>query len=364
MPEPVLRIEKVSKRHGGQMAVDAVSLDLARGEFFALLGPSGCGKTSLLRLIAGFAAPDEGRILIDGIDMTERPPNRRPVNMMFQSYALFPHMNVERNIGFGLVQDGLPKREIAERVAAMLRLVQLEGFETRRPDQLSGGQKQRVALARALAKQPRLLLLDEPLTALDRRLREETQFELMHLQKTLGLTFLVVTHDQREAMAMAGRIGVMRSGRIEQMGTPEDIYERPVSAYVARFVGEINLLPGKLARAGEAFHSIEIDDGSVEVASKIASIQAHVPGAPVSVAVRPERLILAASHAPGPRNALPGRIEEKAFLGDVTLYRIALASGAVLRAARQNAGLDAPNFEPGDQVQVGFSPQSALVLVR
>jgi putrescine transport system ATP-binding protein len=360
MPEPLLRVEMVTKRHGGQIAVDGVSLDLARGEFFALLGPSGCGKTTLLRLIAGFAVPDEGRILIDGIDMTETPPNRRPVNMMFQSYALFPHMNVAKNIGFGLVQEGLPKREIAKRVGAMLRLVQLEGFETRKPDQLSGGQKQRVALARALAKQPKLLLLDEPLTALDRRLREETQFELMHLQKTLGLTFLVVTHDQREAMAMAGRIGLMRSGRIEQMGSPEEIYERPVSTYVARFVGEINLLPGKVTGSGEVFQSIETDDGSLEV----ASTQPHAPGSPVSIAVRPERLILAASQAPSPSNALPGRIEEKAFLGDVTLFRIALASGQVLRAARQNAGFDAPKFEVGDKVQVGFSPQSALVLAR
>lgn len=357
---PLLRLEGVTKRHAGTTAVDSVSLGLDAGEFFALLGPSGCGKTTLLRLIGGFEVPDAGRIFIDGIDMTEVPPNRRPVNMMFQSYALFPHMNVAQNIGFGLVQDRVPRRQIAEKVAAMLRRVQLEGFEKRRPHQLSGGQKQRVALARALVKEPKLLLLDEPLTALDRRLREETQFELVHLQKALGMTFLVVTHDQREAMAMAGRIGVMREGRIEQIGSPKEIYARPSSSYVARFVGEINLVPGTVVHSGDGVHAIDTAEGVVDVASPTEC----APGSRVSVAIRPERLVVARPDAPAPGNCFFGSIAEKAYLGDVTVYRVALPSGIVLRAARQNVDERETSFEPGDKVKAGFLPQSAMVLGR
>ncbi len=359
---PFVRLAGVTKRHGRLAAVDDLSLTLARGEFFALLGPSGCGKTSLLRLIAGFETPDAGRILIDGVDMTETPPHRRPVNMMFQTYALFPHMNVARNIGFGLVQDGVAQPEIKRRVAEMLRLVQLEGLGERRPDQLSGGQKQRVALARALAKRPKLLLLDEPLAALDRRLREETQFELMHLQKSFGVTFLVVTHDQREAMAMASRIAVMRAGRIEQIGSPAEIYERPNSSYVARFIGEINLLDGEIVAAGQDFVSVSTAVGFVNAACAITL----APGRPVAVAVRPERILVTAldlaQASPSPINALEGKIEEKAYLGDVTLYQIRLAGGLVLRAARQNADPGAHVFEQGDKVLARFAPEAASVL--
>jgi len=335
-----------------------LSLSLARGEFFALLGPSGCGKTSLLRLIAGFETPDEGRIFIEGEDVTEAPPHRRPVNMMFQTYALFPHMSVACNIGFGLVQEGLPTPEIKRRVAEMLRLVQLEGLGERRPDQLSGGQKQRVALARALAKRPKLLLLDEPLAALDRRLREETQFELMHLQRDLGATFLVVTHDQREAMVMASRIAVMRAGRIEQIGAPAEIYDRPASSYVARFVGEINLLEGKVASVGEDRLGVSTAAGAIIIASS-----AREPGRSITVAIRPERILVAPlSQAQAAPNPLAGVIEERAYLGDVTLYRVRLRGGVVLRAARQNAASCSDLFEPGDQVVAGFAPEAAIVL--
>src|ERR1700686_1066840 len=243
---PLLRIEDLSKRFGGSAAVDKLSLDIYQGEFFALLGPSGCGKTTLLRLIAGFERPDSGRIMLDGVDLVSVPPYRRPVNMMFQSYALFPHLNVEANVAFGLKQERLPRREIGQRVADMLAMLKLENFGHRKPHQLSGGQRQRVALARSLVKRPRLLLLDEPLAALDKKLRGETQFELMEIQRRLSLTFVIVTHDQSEAMTVADRIAVMDRGRLMQVAPAAEIYERPRSRWVADFVGDINLFQGRL----------------------------------------------------------------------------------------------------------------------
>ncbi len=356
---PLLRLERVTKRHGGVTALDDVSLTIGRGELFALLGPSGCGKTTLLRLVAGFETPDSGRILIDGEDVTDVLAHRRPVNMMFQSYALFPHMNVERNIAFGLVQDRLSRKEIAARVAEGLRLVQLEGQGVRRPDQLSGGQKQRVALARALVKRPKLLLLDEPLAALDKRLREETGFELVHLQKTLGTTFLVVTHDQKEAMAMARRIGVMRAGRIEQIGSAAEIYEHPASRHVAEFVGEINLFEGKITATSPDRRQVETAVGVIDIAPSAQL----APGAAIIVAVRPERMVLARLEPQMPSTTtFPGTIADKAYLGDVTLYRIALPRGFVLRAAQHNAGPGEKPFEPGEKVVVSFAPESCVVL--
>ena len=247
---PLVRFEGISKRFGPVAAVETLTLDIAQGEFFALLGPSGCGKTTLLRMLAGFETPSEGRILLDGEDIVAVPPHQRPVNMMFQSYALFPHLTVEGNIGFGLRQEDAGKAEIAERVAEMLALVRLQGFGRRRVDQLSGGQRQRVALARALIKRPRVLLLDEPMAALDKKLRAETQFELMELQRKLGTTFVIVTHDQEEAMIVADRMAVMNQGRLAQVAAPSEIYERPNSRWVADFIGEVSLIEGRLAEGG------------------------------------------------------------------------------------------------------------------
>src|SRR3954471_8159377 len=244
--QPLLRIEGVAKTFGTFRAVDGVSLDIKAGEFFALLGPSGCGKTTLLRMLAGFEAPDQGRILLGGKDIAQALPHERPINMMFQNYALFPHLSVRDNIAFGLKRAGMARADIATRVAEMIALVKLDGLERRKPDQLSGGQKQRVALARALARHPKLLLLDEPLAALDKKLREETQAELMALQRQLGLTFVIVTHDQDEAMSMADRIGVMRDGRLQQVATPRQLYEAPASRWIAGFVGDINLIEGEV----------------------------------------------------------------------------------------------------------------------
>src|SRR6202163_4722581 len=243
---PLLRIEAVAKKFGVLRAVDRLSLDIRAGEFFALLGPSGCGKTTLLRMLAGLETPDEGRILLNGRDIAQVLPHRRPVNMMFQNYALFPHLNVRDNIAFGLKRAGMSASDIGTRVAEMVTLVKLEGLEKRKPDQLSGGQKQRVALARSLARRPRVLLLDEPLAALDKKLRESTQLELMELQRRLGMTFVIVTHDQEEAMTVADRIGVMDSGRLEQVATPRELYEAPASRWVAEFVGDINLFEGQI----------------------------------------------------------------------------------------------------------------------
>src|SRR4030088_760168 len=254
---PLLRIDAVAKKFGGFRAVDRLSLDIRAGEFFALLGPSGCGKTTLLRMLAGFETPDAGRILLGGKDIAQGLPHQRPVNMMFQNYALFPHLTVRDNIAFGLKRLGMPRPQIDARVAEMVALVKLEGLEKRKPDQLSGGQKQRVALARSLARRPKVLLLDEPLAALDKKLRESTQLELMELQRRLGMTFVIVTHDQEEAMTVADRIGVMDAGHLEQVATPSAIYEQPDSRWVAGFIGDVNLIEGRVVSSGLGHTVIE-----------------------------------------------------------------------------------------------------------
>ncbi len=352
---PLIALENVTKRYGAVTAVDDVSLEIGAGEFFALLGPSGCGKTSLMRLIAGFETPDAGRILIDGQDMAHMPPHARPVNMMFQSYALFPHMSVARNIGFGLVQAGMPRAMIEARVQELLRLVQLEGLGARRPDQLSGGQKQRVALARALARKPRLVLLDEPLGALDRKLREETQFELMRLQRELGAAFMLVTHDQDEAMVMAQRIGVMQAGRIVQAGTARDIYERPASRFVAGFIGEANIFEGVVERVEAGLCSVRLKSGAlVETSCPCAS------GQSVTIAVRPERMLLELMHDDGAAN-LAGVLLDSAYRGDRQTAQVRLDDGAIVRVAR--SGFEAASSpERGAKVSLSFAPQAAWVL--
>ncbi|MBM6594294.1 ABC transporter ATP-binding protein [Microvirga pudoricolor] len=362
---PLIRVEQVTKRFGDAVAVDHLSVDIHDREFFCLLGPSGCGKTTLMRMIAGFEQPTAGRITLAGRDLAGVPPYRRPVNMMFQSYALFPHMSVEKNIAFGLRQDGLPKDEIAARVSEMLRLVQLESLARRRPDQLSGGQKQRVALARALAKRPKVLLLDEPLGALDKKLREETQFELMDIQHELGMTFIVVTHDQEEAMTMADRIAVMDHGRIVQVATPGEIYEQPKTRFIAEFVGDVNIIEGKVmgqegglwrVATASAEAPFTIDDPD-EVLEK---------GQGVAIAIRPEKMtIRRGAPEPGTMNALTGEVWDIGYLGDWTVYRVKLASGEIMRISRANASRFVENpIDWDEQVTITFAPDAAVILAE
>src|SRR5271154_5566293 len=334
--QPLLRIDAVVKKFGNFRAVDALSLDIHAGEFFALLGPSGCGKTTLLRMLAGFETPDEGRILLDGKDIAQIPPHQRPVNMMFQNYALFPHLSVRDNIAFGLKRAEMSKSDIDARVAEMVALVKLDGLEKRKPDQLSGGQKQRVALARSLARRPQMLLLDEPLAALDKKLRESTQLELMELQRRLGMTFIIVTHDQEEAMTVAGRIGVMDAGRLEQVATPRELYEAPRSRWIAEFVGDINLFEGThdVAEISHLTMAPRLaittrDAGTIYVAEP----REKLTKASLCVAIRPEKVKLSrrapASDDPRALNRLEGVVTDVSYLGGITSYKVRLDGGAV-----------------------------------
>jgi putrescine transport system ATP-binding protein len=362
--QPLLRIEVVSKRFGEFLAVNQLSLEVYQGEFFALLGPSGCGKTTLLRLVAGFEQPSTGRILLDGVDLAPVPPHRRPVNMMFQSYALFPHLTVEGNVAFGLKQEGLPKNEIAARVADVLALVKLESFGRRKPHELSGGQRQRVALARSVVKRPRVLLLDEPMAALDKKLRGETQFELMDLQRRLGLTFIIVTHDQSEAMTVADRIAVMDRGRLIQVAPPAEIYERPNSRWVADFIGSVNLFEGRVGNDEGTIEGTAL--GRLRAAGKINA----EPGATVWVAVRPEKVRLTryevGRHEQAvTENAVAATVVDIGYLGDLSLYRLRTEAGVAVQAAIANTEpLVARGIGWNDKVWLSFAPEAAIVLTR
>ncbi|WP_342734838.1 ABC transporter ATP-binding protein [Bradyrhizobium sp. B117] len=364
--QPLLRIENVAKTFGTFRAVDGVSLDIKAGEFFALLGPSGCGKTTLLRMLAGFESPDEGRILLDGKDIAQALPHERPINMMFQNYALFPHLSVRDNIAFGLKRAGMARAEIATRVAEMVALVKLEGLEKRKPDQLSGGQRQRVALARALARRPQLLLLDEPLAALDKKLRESTQGELMELQRRLGTTFIIVTHDQEEAMTMASRIGVMKSGKLAQVARPRELYEAPRSRWIAEFVGDINLFDGETKlRDGHRLVIGTRDAGPLVVAEP----REPVGAGKFAIAIRPEKVKLS-RRAPVSEagretaiNALDGVIADICYLGGTTTYKVKLDTGGMIEASVANsARLDVDAFSLNQHVVAWFTPDDCVVL--
>ncbi|RFC64417.1 ABC transporter ATP-binding protein [Fulvimarina endophytica] len=361
--KPFIRFEGLTKVFDGTAAIDDLNADIFHREFFALLGASGSGKSTLLRLLAGFEVPTRGRIVLDGEDMTGIPPYRRPVNMMFQSYALFPHMSVAKNIAFGLKQDGMAKSEREDRVADALKLVKLENYGRRKPHQLSGGQQQRVALARSLVKRPKVLLLDEPLGALDKKLREETQFELTDLQYELGMTFIMVTHDQEEAMTMADRIAVMGDGKILQVGTPPEIYEAPRSRFVADFIGTVNIFDGTLvARDGDRL-TIETADGHpIEVDGNEERGGALQIGAKTAYAVRPEKLRISASPLDGP-NVMSGEVWEIAYIGDMTSFHLKLDSERIVRVSMLNSSREsAVQMTWGERAWVSFEPNAGLVL--
>ncbi|NKN34740.1 ABC transporter ATP-binding protein [Agrobacterium sp. a22-2] len=363
---PFIRFENVTKRFGNFTAVANLTLDIYEREFFSLLGPSGCGKTTLMRMLAGFEDPTEGRILLQGKDISGVPPYKRPTNMMFQSYALFPHMTVAKNIAFGLEQDNLQRAEIDARVEEMLKLVKLEDFAKRKPNQLSGGQRQRVALARSLAKKPKVLLLDEPLGALDRKLREETQFELMDIQTKLGLTFLIVTHDQEEAMTVSDRIAVMDKGEIVQVATPAEIYEAPNCRYVADFIGDINIVEGHFEAETPGGHqgmALVTCDGFKVAVDQVCDVPA---GTNVAFAIRPEKVHIS-TEAPADTsvNALHGEVWDIGYLGDFSVFIVKLDDGRMFRAAQANISrlVDRP-ITFGDMVWLTWPADAGLVLTR
>ena len=362
---PFIEFKNIVKKFGDFTAVDGVSLSIYEREFFALLGPSGCGKTTLLRMLAGFELPTSGQVMLAGQDLMDTPPYQRPVNMMFQSYALFPHMTVEQNIAFGPKQDGTPAGEIEARVQEMLKLVQLEQFAKRKPHQLSGGQRQRVALARALAKRPKVLLLDEPLGALDKKLREETQYELMDLQQTLGLTFMVVTHDQEEAMTVADRIAVMDKGKLVQVSTPTELYEQPNNKYVADFIGDINLIEGNIA-ATDGAGNIKIEGAGLSSPLDVQSDTKVNKGDKVWLALRPEKIRVSLDPpANGTANSVEGTVYDIGYLGDTSVYHVKLPSGTTIRTLSANTTrlVERP-IGWDDKVWLSWSRDSGVLLTK
>ena len=359
--KPLLEIRGVSKKFGDFIAVNNVDLDIYQGELFCLLGGSGCGKTTLLRMLAGFEKPSSGQILIDGQDMSEVPPYKRPTNMMFQNYALFPHMTVEKNIAFGLEQDGLAKSEISDKIDSILRLVELQDYKKRRPQQLSGGQRQRVALARALVKQPKLLLLDEPLSALDKKLREQTQFELMNIQDKVGVTFVVVTHDQEEAMTLSTRIAVMDRGRFIQTGTPTEIYEYPRDRFVADFIGSANILDGKVVSNLEGLIEVSTYLGKFSFKSNSNISE----GSDLFVGLRPEKINI--SKAASKSKNSTGYIDDIGYFGDYSIYKVRLDEGQIIDVTAQNQkrpknAKDRLTYE--DKVNLNWDNSSAMLLLK
>ncbi len=359
---PFIEIEGLTKRFGDFIAVDNVDLKIYRRELFTILGGSGCGKTTLLRMLAGFEKPSAGRIRIDGVDVTDLPPYQRPVNMMFQSYAVFPHMNVKQNIAYGLRKEKLPANEIKQRVAQMLELVQLTTLAKRKPQQLSGGQQQRVALARALIKQPKVLLLDEPLAALDKKLREQTQFELMNLQDKLGITFVVVTHDQEEAMTLASRIAVMDAGDFVQVGTPTEVYEFPRNQFVANFFGSINIFDATVLDCAGGELTVVLADSDTQIRTRYdgqLAVDSHC-----MIGVRPEKLRI--STEPPVTDGLTvtrGVVEDLAYKGNRSIYRVRAKNGRMIQVSAQNTQRSAHLvLEWDDEVYLSWSSDCSVVL--
>jgi len=357
----IIQFQNVTKRFGEFTAIDDLTLNIYEHEFFALLGPSGCGKTTLMRMLAGFEAPTEGKILLDGQDIAAVPPNKRAVNMMFQSYALFPHLSVYDNIAFGLKRSDMPKDQIDARVTQMLALVQLEKFAKRKPHQISGGQKQRVALARSLAKAPKLLLLDEPLGALDKKLRQDTQFELMDIQEQTGTTFVIVTHDQEEAMTVASRVAVMDHGRIIQVASPDQIYEEPNSVYVADFIGDVNIVKGPVTPTGENKYDITWADGQEPIHTTCT--RDITAGTTVSFAIRPEKMTITTEKPTDRPNTIQGKVLDIGYLGNISTYHVQLPSGEVIKAQATNTRrIHRRSITWEDTVWLSFTDTAGVVL--
>ncbi len=351
--------EKLVKRFDEALAVDEVNLSIKQGEIFALLGSSGCGKSTLLRMLAGFETPTSGRIRLGGSDVAKLAPYERPFNMMFQSYALFPHLDIWENIAFGLKREGLPKSEVTERVGQMLDLVQLGPYAKRKPHQLSGGQQQRVALARSLAKKPKVLLLDEPLGALDKKLREQTQFELVNIIEKVGVTCVMVTHDQEEAMTMAGRIAVMSKGRVLQVGSPEEVYEHPVNRFVADFIGNVNLLDGKISLDEVDRCAVQTRIGAVQVGHGISGAL----GMPAAIAVRPEKIEISRDKPNQAYNVFAGRVKEIAYFGSYNTYIVQVSDGSRIKITEANTSRhELSNITWEDEVFFWWDDHAGIVL--
>jgi putrescine transport system ATP-binding protein len=363
---PIVEFKNVTKRFGEFTAVDNLSLKVFPGEFFALLGPSGCGKSTLLRMLAGFETPTSGTILLDGKDLADTPPNLRPVNMMFQSYALFPHLTVAQNIAFGLKRSDIEKSEIEERTQEMLRLVKMQDFANRKPHQMSGGQRQRVALARSLAKNPKLLLLDEPLGALDAKLRESTQFELVNIQEKLGTSFIIVTHDQEEAMTVSTRIGVMNVGVLAQVDTPADLYENPKSKFVADFIGDVNMIEGSISKlqskAGDEFIEFTSDTGSKLIAR--CESECNI-GDKASLAIRPEKITISKQPDSKAENQVTGKVDDIAYIGNLSTYYVRLENGAIIKAQEANRRrISNREITWEDDVWLSWTPGGGVILAQ